>query len=211
MIENNTIKFPLTYKGKTYKNFAEISRHLGVAYSTMKYRLCNGETNLDEVLKVTNGINKGRSKPVTVNGETFESMDKACSHYNIAYSVVRNRLRRGWDLERAFTSNANRKCSISINDTDIGEVLVFDCLADACRHYNLNYVVVSKRLERGWTMEEALNLVDRTTYAKNKPITVEEEVFPSIMSACRYYRKNYNVVYAKLYRGSTIEEAFDLK
>ena len=211
MIENNTIKFPVTYKGKTYKNFAEISRHLGVAYSTMKYRLRNGETNLDEILKVTHGNNKGRSKPVTVNGETFESMDKACLHYNIAYSVVRNRLSRGWDLERAFTSNASRQCSIAVNDTNTGEVLTFDCLADACRHYDVKYVVASKRIERGWTVEEALNLVNRTTYAKNKPITVEGEMFPSITSACRYYRKNYNIVYSKLYRGLSVEEAFDLK
>ena len=87
----------------------------------------------------------------------------------------------------------------------------FKSIIEACKYYNLNYKTVSSRLRKGWSNEEAFELVERYTYHNCKPITVEGKTFISIAEAARYYNLNVYMVSQRLniLRWS-IEEAFEL-
>ena len=66
------------------------------------------------------------------------------------------------------------------------------------------------RLHKGWTLEEAFELVKRDG-VKGTEITVEGKTFISIAEAARYYNLNVYMVSQRLnILGWSIEEAFEL-
>ena len=87
--------------------------------------------------------------------------------------------------------------------------ITFKSKRKACEYFDVNYNSVMKRIERGWSIEEAFELVKRKQ--KNKiPITVESKTFESIKEACRYYKLNSGTVSQRIREGWSVEEAFEL-
>ena len=142
---------------------------------------------------------------ITLEGKTFDSIKEACEYYNISYSTISNRLNRGWTIEEAFgltnKENKHGKKPITIQDN------VFKSLAEACRYYNLSYNIVSNRLNRGWTIEEAFELVYRNNNCNT--VIVKGKTFNSVKEACDYYGLNYGTVNGRIHKGWSIEKAFD--
>ena len=163
-------------------------------------------------IKSDNIINFKGKDEITVNGKTFKSFSEACRYYNLNYSMVWNRLNKGWTIEEAFgliekEFHHHRK-EITLNGK------TFNSIIEATKYYNLNTNLVQKRLSRGWTNEEAFGLVKRKGKRKygnkRKQITIEGRTFNSINEAVKYYNLNYNKVWSRLNKGWTIEEAFEL-
>ena len=87
----------------------------------------------------------------------------------------------------------------------------FKSIKEAAEYYNLKYNTIFVRLRRGWTLEEAFELVDIDSKNKAKEITVEGKSFISIAEAARYYNLEYETVRLRLRnKGWSIEEAFEL-
>jgi hypothetical protein len=82
---------------------------------------------------------------------------------------------------------------------------------DACRACDMddNYDVVLKRLEAGWSLEEALELVERDKWVRTEgtTVTVAGLEFPSVMAACRHFNmeEGYFMVHMRLKAGWTKE------
>jgi hypothetical protein len=68
-----------------------------------------------------------------------------------------------------------------------------------------NYDVVLKRLEAGWSLEEALELVERDKWVRTEgtTVTVAGLEFPSVMAACRHFNmeEGYFMVHMRLKAG----------
>ena len=150
------------------------------------------------------------SKPITVKGKTFKSINEACRYHNVSSSNVNRRLNDGWSIEEAF-GFVKRKNS-KYKDI-ILEGVYYESIKEACRWYLLDYDNVKNRLNRlGWTLEEAFELVERDKENKgtSKPITIKDKTFKSFKEACRYYKLNSSIVSGRLKTGWSIEEAFGL-
>lgn len=70
--------------------------------------------------------------------------------------VLRNRLRSGWSLEKAIETpvNENRTKTKGLPVTYNGDTMP---LKELCVKYGKNYHSIQSRLQRGWTLEEAMS------------------------------------------------------
>lgn len=53
---------------------------------------------------VSENKSRTKAKSIKVSGTVFSSIVEACNHYVIDRSVVTARIRKGWDIDRAFTT-----------------------------------------------------------------------------------------------------------
>lgn len=98
----------LTYKGET-KSIAQWSEQLGVNHMTLRGRLARGwsvEKTLTTKPIIPNKICQYNS--VTYNNETYKLTEWA-KRVNIDYNVLRLRIQRGWDIEKALTTPVRKK------------------------------------------------------------------------------------------------------
>ena len=87
----------------------------------------------------------------------------------------------------------------------------FESVASAASKFNLKRSTVSMRLKRGWSIDEALGIVERiTTASKGIEIEFDGEIFPSIAKLVEKYNKSRKQVYSRLKAGWTLEQALDL-
>lgn len=86
---------------------------------------------------------------------------------------------------------------------------VFKSINEASKYYNVASSSVNRRLNNGWSIEEAFELVERKN-ARSKEVTLEGITYRSIKEACMYYCKDYDKIKHRLRTGWSVEEAFDL-
>lgn len=103
----------ITYKGETH-TITEWSRILGINKATLADRLDKGNWSIEKAF--TTPI-ADTSKYYTVDGITL-NISGLAKKYNMKYSVVKNRLRRGWDIHKALKtpSKINKKRMLKTKD-----------------------------------------------------------------------------------------------
>ena len=154
-----------------------------------------------------NGGAFGTSKPITIEGKTFESRNLAAAYYDVDSSVFNLRLGRlGWTPEEAagLVSRDFQRHKIEVHYR--GKLFSFTSLSSAAKHFSLSYKTVHARLRAGWTIDEALEIVplsQNRAKAKGIPIFYGGVKFVSVQSLARelgisyhslyYYIKNHNL------------------
>ena len=158
LVERNQI----TINGKTFKSKQEACRYYRVARSTVDARLNNGYSLEEAFTKKSKRRKKYKKrKPVILGNKSFKSKADAARYHNLDIDIIYGRERIGWTLEEAFelvprTEYNNSERSITVENVTYKSLMV------ACKHYNLNYNTVYTRLKRrGWSIEEALELIPR--------------------------------------------------
>lgn len=150
-----------------------------------------------------------RAQRTTVRGpdgrrKTYESIRAGCVALGLfSYEpAIYGRIRRGWSVQRAFDKgleNANQR-KISLNLP--GGTRSFPSLIEACRETGQEYFAVRGRLQRGWTDDEAFEVVARCQDRKPNPKAVRVQFdhggksydFPSRAEACRFFGMNPSVI-----------------
>ena len=144
-----------------------------------------------------------RNKPITLEGKTFESKIEACKYYNVKYTTVNSRLRRGWSLEEAFEIKEHINPFKKYNEIILnGEKMT---ISEACKKYNVYKQSVYSKLSIGWSFEEIFGLKYRNN--NSTMVEIKGKTFKSIKEACDYYKVNYNTIIQRLYKGMNIKEA----
>lgn len=88
---------------------------------------------------------------------------------------------------------------------------IFPSFAQAAEHYGIDAAVFSLRITRlKWTPEEAAGLVKRNWNGKSKTVTLEGLDFSSIRQAAMHYGKKTSLVYSRMGKGWSLEQALDL-
>lgn len=106
----------------------------------------------------------GRILPsqLTVEGKKFKSLSEAARYYGLAPKTVRERIKSyGWTLEEAFglSERESPKPSSRTYPSQLTvEGKTFKSLREAARHFSLSPQLVRRRMARGWTAEQALEL-----------------------------------------------------
>ena len=92
--------------------------------------------------------NKRNNIVVTFQGVT-DTLPNHCRRLGLKYSTVTQRLNvLGWSVEEAFT--------LPVGTILNKQPLRIGSLADKCRDRGRDYATVSKRISKGWTVEQAL-------------------------------------------------------
>ena len=105
--------------------------------------------------------------------------------------------------------NKNNKRYVTI------EGKTFKSRKEACEYYNINYATVSTRLDRGWSLEEAITTPNKKhnnfESSLNNEIDLNGEKI-TIYEACKKYNIPKQLVYSRYYYcGWSFEEIFGIK
>lgn len=134
-------------------------------------------------------------------GNVYQSEAEMCKHYDISIVKFRDRLNKGYSLEKALTYKGGQRKKVKDH---LGNE--YDSIKSMCEHYNINNVTYSNRIKYGWSLEKALTEpVGVGTCKKVKDHLGNE--FDSIKSMCEKYRINQTVYNSRIKSGLTLEEA----
>ena len=104
---------------------------------------------------------------ITVGGKTFKTKKEAAEYYNLNEEMVYGRLRRGIPIDEAFELvPRKRKYGVQREITVGGKT--FESIAEAARYHNLKESKVRSRIDIGWSIEEAFELVPRKNKKKRR-------------------------------------------
>lgn len=144
-----------TYNNKSYNSIAELAKDVNIPYSTLLHRLDRGYT-------VTNAVKEGKAscRKLLINGVCFESLKDAARVFKINSGTLSSRLNSGWTAEEAVgliprkkKPNRTRKTTpVTVREVE------YPSLFAAARAYNFSPQLIHKRVKKGLTIEQALEL-----------------------------------------------------
>lgn len=139
-----------TYNGETH-TIVEWAQLKGMSEATLRSRLNNEGWSFDKA--ITEPITQNE-KYLEYNGEVHTQ--KEWGEITGLGTTFRSRIRQGWSIKDAVETPLLKKRTKPINApvTYNGDTMP---LKDLCAKYNKNYHTIQTRLQRGWTINEAMS------------------------------------------------------
>jgi len=162
---------------------------------------------------VATGGSLGTAKAIKVAGRMFPSRSQAAEHYGIDQFTFTQRISKlGWTPEEAAGLIAKDWRGKSKEVVVAGET--FESIRSAANRYQVSFKKVYDRYsEKGWTLEQALGLVnppESTRYAGQK-VRLWGVDYDSIAKAARAAGVSPSTFALRLSRGLSPEQAADKK
>lgn len=149
----------IEYRGVEYDSVSALARAFDLQPWVVSQRLNKGYSIDDAISK--EDLRKTFSDDVTVNGIRYDSLLDACDKLNFARETINRRLEAGASVEEAFS-----------NDWSENPLFVqgekFKNLTAVSKRYNVGLTVLSERLSKGYSIEQAVGLMQ--TSFSNKGI-----------------------------------------
>ena len=159
-----------TFNNKTYDSFTDLCTNFGLSEGCVRARLKRG-WSIKEALGIIYRKNDsgGTDKKIEVNGIKYKSIKIACKSLKVKnYDKVYQRLKnKNYTVEQAFGLKhpPKKKSSTAIKITIGGKK--FESKRAAAIFHKIDERIISNRIKRGWTIEEAYGLKNRSP-DKNK-------------------------------------------
>jgi hypothetical protein len=151
-------------------------------------------------------------KVITLEGVQYPSIKDACKAYGLSNKKVNLRMNRyGWSLEEAFEITAvKRPPGVPKAITFDGKV--YKSNAALAKAHDIDPSMFHSRRKSGWSIEQALGLVDPPERRAYNAITfrIDGKTFNSMKAVAHEYGINYKLLSARLRKGWTIEEALGI-
>lgn len=216
----------LTVAGTKHRfdTLAAAAIYFGLQPGTVESRYRQYGWTLREALEIdARPIREFTRVSVLVDGKamTFPSFAAAAAHFGVNKDTAYQRhYYRGWSLEETFevapktlAHSQNKQLICTVN----GSSHRFESHKAAAETFGIDPRLFRHRLSvRGWSLEEALELVPRrepkrsseavTVYESGKPMT-----FASLGCAARHYGVEYHTAWNRYKKGYTLEQALELE
>jgi hypothetical protein len=207
----------IDHLGNEYLSQKDMCNAYDIDPSTFRDRLKRGwslEKALTSPITQIRLKEDGISRPVkdlTCNdhlGNTYSSFSEMCRAYGKASRTVRDRLKKGCDLQTALT--AQYAVSGETSTDHLGNTYL--SFADMCRAYGKNPTTVKGRLKRGCDLERALTLeyyMSDTGYERDKSECTDHlgNIYDNVADMCRHYGISANTYKARIRRGMDVKTA----
>ncbi len=144
-------------QGITYVSVLELSKRFRIHPSTVARRLRDGWSPEAAVGVDAKPKRQGHGIPVTYNGKQFPHLKALADSLGIDAKVFRARLARGYSLEDAATGHMKTRVGGNSKTIDF-EGKKYPSKGSLATAYGTTWSVVGRRINRGWTMRQALGL-----------------------------------------------------
>lgn len=138
-------------------------------------------------------------------GNHYQSLGDMAMQYSMSLSTLSGRLHRGYSVRKALTTPVRETRRGTIYLDHLGNT--FKSFRDMAEYYNINHIVLRRRLDGGMSLEDALLT----------PLSKTREGIPSVDHLGNRFKsvsalaKNYGIslcgLTLRLKRGMTLEEA----
>ncbi|MCR5480130.1 MAG: hypothetical protein K6F27_09785 [Ruminococcus sp.] len=146
------------HRGNVFRSITKLCEHYNISESSFRYFISNDLTTAEAITKCIAQRDNRTVKAPDHKGNVFVSKKERAAHYNLDRDTVRERLKDGWDLQTALETPKKehpRHANIIVPRKD-HKGNTFATSTDLAESYGLNRRTVYKRLQNGWTLQEAL-------------------------------------------------------
>lgn len=98
--------------------------------------------------------NRDNNVPVTIKGVSYSSIAECCRAHGLAVSTYHNRIRRGWNDDRAATEAVAPNCGKTVEVAGVS----YPTIASLLRAYSISKKRFYAGLSAGQTIEQALGI-----------------------------------------------------
>lgn len=143
--------------GVRYKNQADMCKAWNVKLNTYVNRINRGYTQIEALTG-----NKEDIKSFQVQdhlGNIYTSIEDICKAYGITPTMWYQRLKKGWSIEKTLTTKprvVTKHKMESIEERTDHNGIVYTSIKEMCNHFDIEYLTYIRRIERGWTKQQAL-------------------------------------------------------
>lgn len=186
--------------GKTYKSILDMSKQLDLPYSKVRVLSSQGNKAIEEYIAVKVALNYYRVQ--------YNSFTEACLSLRLNEFELRPYFLRGYTIEQL--ANLEHAKGLLPKSTPIKKDyltkakksqhiefrgVTYACIRDLCSAYKVATATYRSRIRLGWTIEQALGLVDRPGKRKVEPkkplnrtlVTFRNREYSSFADLCRHY------------------------
>ena len=158
----------------------------------------------------------GIPKPVKCNGEEYASLKDLADAFGFPKEKVTRRISEwGWTPEQAVELESRPKRKGHNARRIITAKGIFESVREASAFFGIEEGTLASRLRKGWSDDEACELVTRRIVKKQHPaaktIECQGEKYSSIGELADAYGLAYRLVYKRLRLNWTPEQAVGLK
>jgi hypothetical protein len=204
---------PFSAGGMTFPTLAGAAEYFDIDEALLRARLdAMGWSPEEAVGLVRRPPNKYAPKKVSIAGVTFDDHAAAARHYGIDYKKYNLRLTRyGWTPEQAVGIEPPPRGPAGISKEVVVVHRRFRSIAAAAAHFRVDGGIAAARLKRGWSVEQALGVEPPPMRKKvGERIVVRGVEYRSLADAGRAYGLDHQIIWSRLKKGWSIDEAFGL-
>ncbi len=156
----------LVVEDKTFESLLDAAAHYKVNPTTLARRLRSGWTNEQAVGLEEKPKRIGSAKKVLYKGVTYPNLKHLAEAFGKNAEMLRRKIRDGQTVDEALTEKVEKRISANAKAIEFNgkSYLSIKTLVD---EYHVKASVFNKRIERGWTMEQALDVVDAPPRFRN--------------------------------------------
>lgn len=154
------------YNGEIFNSILELSKRFGIHQSTIGRRLRDGWSLEQALNQEAKPKQSGNAPSVNYNGKIYKNLKELAEINGIDPKTFRARLHRGSSLDEAITGIFKR--NVSKNSKKISHKdKTYNSIKDLASEYRIKPSVFSRRVKNGWTVDQALEIVDAPPRFRN--------------------------------------------
>lgn len=156
----------LVVDGTLYESILDVAIHFKVNPTTLARRLRTGWSIEQAVEIVPPPKRTGNAQTVTYNGTTYTNLKHLAEAFGKNVAMLRRKIREGLSIEDAIEDKQLKKISPLAKPVDFNgkSYPSIQSLVDA---HHITASVFNRRIKRGWSMEQALELQDAPPRFRN--------------------------------------------
>lgn len=204
-----------TVEGVKYDSLMSLANAYGMCHYKLRHRLLRSSLkwSVEQALDLAPPPKSDPvkySKPIEVQGKIFRSHAEAARHYGLTARIFRLRLHKGWPLEEALgikeRPNQRRytRQGSSQRKTITVQGVKYCSITHAAETFGLRAGLVTQRLQRGWTKEQAFELAPPPVIEKKGMKFLE---YSSVTAAAKANNINTTTLFQRLNNGWSPKDA----
>jgi len=200
-------------EGRTFPTLTSAATNYGVDESVLRSRIDTLGWTLKQALEIDPRPTDWGPKAVNLEGVDYPTIKEACKAYGISNQKVNLRMKRyGWTLEQAFELEQNDRPPGAPKKIKF-QGKEYSSRTSLARQYGIDLSKFSRRLQKGWNIEQVLSLEDKPARAAHNAIEVgfKGKTYPSLKVLAKEFKVGYKLLSARLKKGWSMEEALSLK
>lgn len=193
--------------GNTYPSKNALVRAYNISTTIYDYRINHLKWSLEKTL-TTPPQDTLRTTAIKCRdhlGNEFESKKAMCEYWHIPRAIYFQRIKAGWDLEKALTTKleTTMKTKKSIFDGQGNEFYNLDTM---CEYYNISKTQYMINIRNNLSVQDALT--SKTEPLKHPKDHLDNE-YESINAMCRHYNITKTTLRSRLELGWTLQQILE--
>ncbi|MCR5117119.1 MAG: hypothetical protein K6A97_06390 [Lachnospiraceae bacterium] len=210
------MNIPITdHLGNEFESIKSLAKHYNLPDYVVAARLKKGwsiEAAVTTPKRDTIKPYIDRNNVVDHEGNSFKSQKEMCEFWKVDRASFGKRLEAGWTIERALTTPTKRYKKTHFDKDDICDHKgnKFNSQKEMCEFWGIDKDAFSKRLDSGWTLEDALTKpkgYNPSQIEKNKCYDHLGNQYDSLSQMAAAYSIPLPTLSTRIKKGWSIEDA----